>query len=340
MVEENLSASEELVRSLQYTSASKRCGVETIEKLLQQNEGLLAAEDTIEANEYILQKSMTILRGMTWPGMIYNTIFATDTVKNDSSNKNQIEGNINVQESDEKSSNLSDHQVTSQQPNVVDENEILKQLLSSVTELEVVGATMGCQIEQQNIILSKIDQKTERVGDQTLAVTLEASILSQRMRTYDGQVFLGTYQFIDENECFLSVMNENIMLTANEDRSTLFNCYAKDSTLYALQSAKTLKFLSATLWGLSGIQAVGGSFNRREECHMDLNKQNMGLFFLHSNFGYGGWLKRPGGGTDAGGIIVNTVTANVSDKVGILMLKPVLVKTDNQERCRRQDFVS
>lgn len=76
-------------------------------------------------------------------------------------------------------------------------------------------------------------------------------------------VFLGTYQFVDEYECFLSVMDKNVMLTDNEDRSTLFNCYAKDSTLYALQNAKTLKFLSATLWGLSGIQAVGESFNRR-----------------------------------------------------------------------------
>jgi hypothetical protein len=132
---------------------------------------------------------MTILRGMTWPGMIYNTIFATETVKNDSSDRNQIEGNVNIQknESDEKSGNLLDHPLTSQQPKVVDENEMLKQLLSSVTELEVVGATMGCQIEQQNIIISRIDQKTERVGDQTLAVTLEASILSQRMKTYDGQ---------------------------------------------------------------------------------------------------------------------------------------------------------
>jgi hypothetical protein len=36
-MEENLSASEELVKSLQYTSASKQCGIETIEKLLQQN---------------------------------------------------------------------------------------------------------------------------------------------------------------------------------------------------------------------------------------------------------------------------------------------------------------
>jgi hypothetical protein len=76
-------------------------------------------------------------------------------------------------------------------------------------------------------------------------------------------VFLGTYHFIDENECFLSVMGKSVMLTDNEDRSTLFNCYTKDSTLYALQNTKTLKFLSATLWGLSGIQAVGESFNRR-----------------------------------------------------------------------------
>jgi hypothetical protein len=74
---------------------------------------------------------------------------------------------------------------------------------------------------------------------------------------------------------------------------------------------------------------------------MDLDKQNMGLFFLHSNFGYGGWLKRPVGiNYNGGGIIANAVTSNVSDKVGILLLKPVLVKTNDQERCRRQDFDS
>lgn len=132
---------------------------------------------------------MTILRGMTWPGMIYNTIFATETVKNESPNRNQIEPNVEVKkcESDEKITNLSDRVLTSQQPNDVDENEMLNQLLSSVTELEAVGTTMGFQIEQQNVIISRIDQKAERVGDQTLAVTLEASILSQRMKSYDGQ---------------------------------------------------------------------------------------------------------------------------------------------------------
>jgi hypothetical protein len=121
--------------------------------------------------------------------MIYNTIFATETVKNDSPNRNQIEPNVNIKkdESDERITNLSDKLLTSQQPNDGDENEMLNQLLSSVTELEAVGATMGSQIEQQNVIISRIDQKTERVGDQTLAVTLEASILSQRMKSYDGQ---------------------------------------------------------------------------------------------------------------------------------------------------------
>ncbi len=44
MVEKNLSVSEELVRSLQYTSASKKCGIKTIEKLSQQNGMLMIFE--------------------------------------------------------------------------------------------------------------------------------------------------------------------------------------------------------------------------------------------------------------------------------------------------------
>lgn len=75
---------------------------------------------------------------------------------------------------------------------------------------------------------------------------------------------------------------------------------------------------------------------------MDLDKQSMGLFFLHSNFGYGGWLKKPPVEEikGAGGRIVNAVTSNVSDKVGILLLRPVpcvLSKEADQERFRRQE---
>lgn len=74
---------------------------------------------------------------------------------------------------------------------------------------------------------------------------------------------------------------------------------------------------------------------------MDLDKQSMGLFFLHSNFGYGGWLKKPiRGKSGVGENIINAVTSSVSDKVGILLLRPVLLKNGDQERCRRQDFDS
>lgn len=133
---------------------------------------------------------MTILRGMTWPGLIYNTIFTAESVKSDLTDRDQNESKTNIQNKEsQKQFNEKPNQLfTSQQPNDVDEDEMLKQLLSSVTELEVVGATIGLQIDHQNAIISRIDQKTERVGDQTLAVTLEASILSQRTKNYhDGQ---------------------------------------------------------------------------------------------------------------------------------------------------------
>jgi hypothetical protein len=56
MVEKNLSVSEELARSLQYTSASKQCGIETIEKLSQQN-GMLM---NFESAEFMLPLSTII----------------------------------------------------------------------------------------------------------------------------------------------------------------------------------------------------------------------------------------------------------------------------------------
>lgn len=56
IMEKNLSVSEELVKSLQYTSASKQCGIETIGKLSQQN-GMLMY---FESPEFMLPLSTII----------------------------------------------------------------------------------------------------------------------------------------------------------------------------------------------------------------------------------------------------------------------------------------
>ena len=53
-------------------------------------------------------------------------------------------------------------------------------LLTSVTQLHDIGLSLGQKIEQQNATLERMEEKATRVNDQTLAVTLKASQLTQR----------------------------------------------------------------------------------------------------------------------------------------------------------------
>ena len=53
------------------------CGKHTIEELDRQEEILDHVEDTLEANDIILDKSMKALRGMSWSGYFYNAVSGT-----------------------------------------------------------------------------------------------------------------------------------------------------------------------------------------------------------------------------------------------------------------------
>lgn len=209
-------------------------------------------------------------------------------------------------------------------PNEGDTEKMMNNLLSAVTELHDIGVQIGEQIDQQNMAIDRIEEKTLRITDQTLAVTLKASQLTQRAsNSNDG--LIGTYQFIDqESGYFLSVNNADLLLVAKEDLSTQFFCFLKENTIYGMQNAKTLKYLCSTVWG--PIKSLGTSFGRREECHLSLSGDITGIYFLQTNWGTGGWLKgsAPGDSTD-GGIKLNTVTSSISDKVGVLLLKPICI---------------
>lgn len=204
------------------------------------------------------------------------------------------------------------------------DEKMLNNLLSAVTDLHDVGVQMGVQIDEQNKTVDRIEEKTLRVTDQTLAVTLKASQLTQRTsNSNDG--FVGTYQFIDvDSGYFLSVSNADLVLVPKEDLSTQFFCFLKESTIYGMQNAKTLKYLCSTVWG--PIKSTGNFFGRREECHLSLSGEITGIYFLQTNWGTGGWLKGSAvaGMTDAG-LSLNTVTSSISDKVGVLQLKPICI---------------
>ena len=285
----------------------------------------------MEANEYILQKAATILRGMTWTGMVYN-MFSKESPPADvlgrqvpihdaadgytSIKSLQFQGDLAGKDSLSAKKAMNDGR---------SEEQMLSELLSSVTDLHDIGVQMGVQIDQQNFISDRFEDKTSRVADQMLDVTLKASQLTLNLRKSD-EGFLGTYQFIERNSGrFLSVDDTRIVLVPNEDLSTLFFCYLKETSIYGLQNAKTLKFLCSSVWG--PILAQGCSFGRREECHLSLSEDSTGLYFLQTHWGTGGWLKQSirNDGKNEVKEVLDIATANISDRKDMLLLKPVLV---------------
>lgn len=270
---------------------------------------------------------MTLLRGMTWSGVIYN-LFSKEETPLDVVGRQERSAAIEHSMEFKQEVSIDEEELFSRKKHSsseLTEEEMLSKLIFSVTELCDIGVHMGIQIEQQNKMMDRIEEKAIRVTDETLAVTLGSAHLTQKL-TNSNDGFLGTYQFIDEvSGCYLSVDKTDLVLVSKEDISTLFFVYEKQCALYGLQNAKTLKYLCSTPWG--PIKASGNFYGKREECHLFLNGDQKGIYFLQAHWGAGGWLKRtltPNSSNAKNGIL-NSVTLNLSDRNDILSLEAVLV---------------
>jgi hypothetical protein len=270
---------------------------------------------------------MTVLRGMTWTGMIYN-MFSKEPTASDAIGRQEQSVQSKSAQSEITSKRIPAEELATpraKSPNEVSEEDMLSKLLETVTNLSEISVHMGEQIGLQNESIDRIDEKTVRVTEQTLAMTLKTSQFIQRIsNSTDG--FVGTYQFVEEDGWLLSVRNTELLLIPKEDISTLFFCYLKEPNIFGIQSAKTLKFLCSTVWG--PVMAVGDSFARKEECYLSLSAELTGIYFLQTNWGVGGWLKNNeqlGEVVDKDSVALKSVTANISDKNGILLMKPVRV---------------
>lgn len=310
--------------SLAIAEEAKIVGLTTVEKLNVQEENLRYAEDTLESNEYVVQKAMKTLRGMTWGGMLYN-IFAGN-------NKPKEAGPIAMVSPDNLTNNCTigsvdrTHDPSSGTTRILgktspidDETKDLDQLLASVTQLHDISLTLGRKIEQQNATLERVEEKASVVNDDTLAVTLKASQLAQRSSSAREE-FVGYYQFIDDDSHALLSVNADgqLVLVNTPDRSTVFKLHVKSGTLYALQNDKSLRYISSTVWG--PIRAVSTSFGKREECHLSSLSEDCptGIFYPCTNWGAGGWLKYP----KEGQFYLDSVTKGISDKEHMVMLRP------------------
>ena len=316
--------------SLIIAEETKVVGLTTVEKLNVQEETLRYAEDTLESNEYMVQKAMKTLRGMTWGGMLYNVFVGDPKPRQDgpttmiSSNAVTVDPPTGCAGHAPDLSGSTPPQLLGNRPHVDQEKKDLDQLLASVTQLHDISVTMGRKIEQQHATLDRMENKADQVHDHTLAVTLKASQFTQRS-SGAREEFVGYYQFVeDESHALLSVNADGLLVLINTpDRSTLFKCYLKSGTLYALQSDKSLRYVSSTVWG--PVRAVSTSFGKREECHITSLSENSptGIFYPCTNWGAGGWLKHP----KEGQFYLDSVTKNMADKENMVMLWPVCLGT-------------
>eukprot|EP01038_Epipyxis_sp_PR26KG_P012732 gene12732-17073_t len=335
-------------------------GITTIEHLDNQEETLRSVEDTLESNEYILNKSMKTMQNMTWSGYLYNkcasvkkivtnkpidaemNIIASKNRKNINNSNNDSNHIKNKYNNNQLFENNYDNQY--EKSDTVTEDDEIIEISRAVSTLQQLGTLMTEKLDNQLTSLDRIEDKTDRVNDKTLAVTLKASQLTQRSRKKESE-FIGSFQFLDcESGRMLAVFAESIVLTsACTDRSTFFNCFVKENNIIGIQNQKTLKFIGCSLFGSSVCSA--NAFNKQEETFIELNGQETGIFLCARNWGGGGWIKHTFNRRNAhnnnnnnnnnnGDLfeyeVLNDTTNGISDKSGMVKLKAFPISHDSR----------
>lgn len=280
----------ELLQAKRTAYAAMGLGKDTLEMLDEQDETLRGIEDTLEANRNIVDKSMVTLRGMTWSGYLYNQCVNTKEV---------VLGNVliappskpAVVQSEAGQKGVNTVMPTNGSLVSCRDKDELEEISSAVAVLHKMGLDIGNQLDNQMSTMDTIAEKTDNLTENTLAVTIRASQLRDRARATKPQ-FGGIYQFIDTvTGKYLAVSEGRLILSSTLNRSTYFNCYVKESNLFAMQSEKTLKYVGCAMLG--HIVAESTYFGTQEECYIDFKAKTTGILLIARHWGAGAWLKRP-----------------------------------------------
>ncbi len=350
-------------------------GKATLEALDQQDEIIQEVEDTLQANEYTIQRSFKALRGMTWSGYIANkcsdvrSTFVTDSSNNPTKVSSVKVGGHSSASSSSGTANpnaLFDSNRSSCVQSADDQD--LNDISSAVDVLHRMGLTLGEQLDSQKVTLERIEDKTSQVTDQTLAVTLRASQLL-RKNNRPIQSFVGTFQFVDVDSgrfmCVSETDGSSIAFRPLPDLSSHFHVFVKENNLFGLLNEKTQKYLGCTIWGT--VAVLGQYFGTQEECYLDLSAlvpgatgsalpskpiakgaaavgaaaDPTGLLFLARHWGSGGWLKLDRSALSAEQSaaeewLTGDTTAAITDRLGAVILRPVRSRVDPQLQQQQQ----
>jgi len=337
-------------------------GVSTLEALNEQDEDIKGIEDTLEATENVVAKSMTTLRGMTWGGYLYNKCVDTKEIV-----FGQAPGSAAAASNMSNTTNQATNNPTStsaasggNSPLMSNggrekEKDDLQEISAAVATLHHMSLEIGSQLDMQSYAIDSLSHKTEKVTEQTLAVTLKASQLRDRSRRSRAE-YGGMYQFIDTvSNQFLSVIDGRLILSPVLNRATYFHCFVKESHLFAMQNDKTRNYAACAFLGHICVEST--YFGTQEEVYIDFKAAKTGILFCARHWGAGGWLKRPpvptnntsttntnttnnttgssaSGTTQAPAVLpyLTETTSSIDDKEGWIQFTPVKVTVKEKVR--------
>jgi hypothetical protein len=312
------------------------------------SEQQLSAANNIETTEHALEKSLRVLRGMSWSGMFYN--LATPEQKPSTSIASRHQRDIYASHPDmlkyktDRAELFDSNEATKSSISGVGKGGISKtldqqdadllQLSGALHHLENIGLEINKSLQTQNELTTELEEKTDQVNDIALATILRSAQLTQRAKN-SHEMTLGDYTLFDmKTSQYLSVHGTALVLSSRFDRSSLFRVSVKESHILGIQSHLTLRYLGINLFGK--VCVTSSHFGSYEETFLDLDssKGSTGILFLASNWGGGGWLQYGDAviaedETLGGGMICSNVSKSITDVTKKVQLRAILVPPES-----------
>jgi hypothetical protein len=230
---------------------------------------------------------------MTWSGYFYNIFTSEPSLTSSDVEAKKVQPNVNQPVTNNliRSSNPVANASARQellQGNQMQGDNSLNDVSRSLDELHRIGITMGETLDNHNVTLDRLNDKSEKVQDSTLEVLLKSSLLISSSSSSKCEL-LGDYCFNLHTGGFLAVTGDYLSLSSVQDLSTTFRCFVKEQHIFGLQSLKTFKFMATGYF--TPVSVHNSQFIKSSYCYLELNGEYSGIFMLNCNWGGGGWLK-------------------------------------------------
>lgn len=280
---------------LQALNEAKDVGLATAAALDAQGEELAAAENCVDSNQYIINKSGRIVRGMTWWGWITNTFTAAPKPPDPQRRRPSTHAmpptaavrptaTAPPQAQEERSSH----------PQLREQQDYLDEVSLGLDELREVGVEIGRRVETQNEAVPRLHEKMDALWQSTRHVTRQAGRVIESYATRATPKLLGHVALRDvATRRFVQARGDEVGLSKEVDclRATCrFALYEKRAHLLGLYSPVSQRYVGLTFAG--NIRCSARTFGRTEEFDLDLQRPAASpVLCVAANFGAGCWLR-------------------------------------------------